>query len=358
MRAFARAPVRVDPAGGGTDAPPFCVDHGGKVVNFGVKRHVFARAQSLGPGGEVLIYSKDLEAGIRAQSSESLPGNGRLELLQGFVKKLVPPGQSLLLVTSSEVPPGSGLGGSGAVGVAVVAALDRLLGVERSRDDTAAVANEVERIDLGYPGGSQDSYGAARGGLNLLEYHQGGGMTPRPIAAGEETVRQLEESSLLVFTGAAHVSGSIHDDIRRSYHEEGSKTLQAMFALRDAAARMTEALESGDLQGYADSLGASCRSLYDLHESCDSAEHRRVFEALGELALAGKTCGAGGGGFLLICAKPGRRQECLARVEKLGAQAWPFEFDFDGVQSEEETPWSEVEVDGFRRLIESGAPQG
>ena len=89
MRAFARAPVRVDPAGGGTDAPPFCVDHGGKVVNFGVKRHVFARAQSLGPGGEVLIYSKDLEAGIRAQSSESLPGNGRLELLQGFVKKLL-----------------------------------------------------------------------------------------------------------------------------------------------------------------------------------------------------------------------------------------------------------------------------
>ena len=358
MRAFARAPVRVDPAGGGTDAPPFCVDHGGKVVNFGVKRHVFARAQSLGPGGEVLIYSKDLEAGIRAQSSESLPGNGRLELLQGFVKKLVPPGQSLLLVTSSEVPPGSGLGGSGAVGVAVVAALDRLLGIQRSRDDTAAVANEVERIDLGYPGGSQDSYGAARGGLNLLEYHQGGGMTPRSLAVTEETVRRLEESSLLVFTGAAHVSGSIHDDIRRSYHEEGSKTLQAMFALRDAAAGMTEALESGDLQGYADALSVSCRSLYNLHESCDSAEHRRVFEALDELALAGKTCGAGGGGFLLICAKPGRRQECLARVEKLGARAWPFEFDFDGVHSEEEAPWGEAEVDEFRHLIESGAPQG
>ena len=358
MRAFARAPVRVDPAGGGTDAPPFCVDHGGKVVNFGVNRHVFARAQALGPGGEVLIYSKDLQAGVRAPSSEALPGDGRLELLQGFVKKLVPAGQSLLLVTSSEVPPGSGLGGSGAVGVAVVAALDRLLGVERSRDDTAAVANEVERVDLGYPGGSQDSYGAARGGLNLLEYHQGGGMTPRPIAASEETIRRLEEDSLLVFTGAAHISGSIHDDIRRSYHEEGSKTLQAMFTLRDAAAGMTEALESGDLQGYAEALSISCRSLYDLHESCDSAEHRRVFEALGELALAGKTCGAGGGGFLLICAKPGSRQECLARVEKLGARAWPFEFDLDGVQSEEEAPWGEAEVEEFRHLADSSAPQG
>ena len=358
MRAFARAPVRVDPAGGGTDAPPFCVDHGGKVVNFGVRRHVFARAQRLGPGDGVLIYSQDLEAGVRARDSGSLPEGGRLELLQGFVKKLLPPGESLLLVTSSEVPPGSGLGGSGAVGVAVVAALDRLLGVQRSTDDTAAVANEVERMDLGYPGGSQDSYAAARGGLNLLEYHPGGGMTPRAIEVSRETARRLEEDSLLVFTGAAHVSGSIHDDIRRSYHEDGSKTLEAMFALRAEAERMTRALESGDLEGYAEALSASCRSLYDLHESCDSAAHRRVFEELEGLVRAGKTCGAGGGGFLFLYAKPGCREECLARVAELGTQAWPFEFDLDGVKSAEEGAWSEAEIEEYRRLIEGGEAQG
>jgi len=274
------------------------------------------------------------------------------------VKKLLPPGESLLLVTSSEVPPGSGLGGSGAVGVAVVAALDRLLGVQRSKDDTAAVANEVERVDLGYPGGSQDSYGAARGGLNRLEYHQGGGMTPHSIEVAGETVRQLEENSLLVFTGAAHVSGSIHDDIRRSYHEDGSKTLEAMFSLRDEAGRMTRALESGDLGSYADSLGVSCQGLYALHQSCDSAEHRRVFEELDGLVLAGKTCGAGGGGFLLLYAKPGRRQECFDRAKALGVEASPFEFDFDGVQSNEEAAWSETEVEQYRSLIDSGAGQG
>ena len=358
MRAIARAPVRVDPAGGGTDAPPFCVDHGGKVVNFGVNRHVFARVQRLGSGDEVLIYSQDLQAGVRARNSESLPEGGRLELLQGFVKKLLPPGVSLLLVTSSEVPPGSGLGGSGAVGVAVVAALDRLLGVQRSKDDTAAIANEVERRDLGYPGGSQDSYGAARGGLNLLEYHKGGGMTPRDIEATEETVRRLEADSLLVFTGAAHVSGSIHDDIRRSYHEDDSKTLEAMFSLRAEAGRMTRALESGDLESYAHALSASCRSLYDLHERCDSADHRRVFEELDGLALAGKTCGAGGGGFLFLYVKPGCRQECLGRVANLGAQAWPFEFDFDGVKSSEESAWSKAEVEEYRRLIHRSEAQG
>ncbi len=357
MRAFARAPVRVDPAGGGTDAPPFCVDHGGKVVNFGVRRHVFARAQRLGPGEEVLIYSEDLGAGLQARGAEGLPAGGRLELLQGFVRKLLPPGESVLLVTGSEVPPGSGLGGSGALGVSVVAALDRLFGVSRSKDDTAAVANEVERQDLGYPGGSQDSYGAARGGLNLLEYHQGGGMTPHGIEVTEEMIRELEESSLLVSTGAAHVSGSIHDDIRRSYHEAGSKTLEAMFELRSEAERMARALEAGDLEGYARALGGSCRGLYSLHESCDSAEHRAVFEKLGELILAGKTCGAGGGGFLLLCAKPGRREECAAAAAELGAESWPFEFDFDGVSVTEETAWTEEEVGSYRGRI-SGEPQG
>ena len=358
MRAFARAPVRVDPAGGGTDAPPFCVDHGGKVVNFGVRRHVFARAQRLGPGEEVLIYSEDLGVGIQARSAEGLPAGGRLELLQGFVRKLLPPGESVLLVTGSEVPPGSGLGGSGALGVSVVAALDRLFGVSRSKDDTAAVANDVERQDLGYPGGSQDSYAAARGGLNLLEYHQGGGMTPRGIEVTEEMIRELEESSLLVSTGAAHVSGSIHDDIRRSYHEPGSKTLEAMFELRSEAERMARALEAGDLEGYARALGGSCRGLYSLHESCDSAEHRAVFEKVDGLILGGKTCGAGGGGFLLLCAKPGLREECAVRVGELGAASWPFEFDFDGVSASEEPAWSEEELEGYRRLIAGDSSQG
>ena len=182
-------------------------------------------------------------------------------------------------------------------------------------------------------------------------------MTPRTIEATEEMIHELEESSLLVFTGAAHVSGSIHDDIRRSYHEPGSKTLEAMFELRDEAGRMVRALEAGDLEGYARALGGSCRSLYNLHESCDSAEHRVVFEKLGELILAGKTCGAGGGGFLLLCAKPGRREECAAVVAELGAESWPFEFDFDGVGVTEETAWAEEEIAGYRGLI-TGESQG
>ena len=97
--------------------------------------------------------------------------------------------------------------------------------------------------------------------------------------------------------------------------------------------------------------------LYNLHESCDSAEHRAVFDRLEELILAGKTCGAGGGGFLLLCAKPGRREECAAAVAELGAESWPFEFDFEGVSVTEETAWTEEEVGSYRGRI-TGEAQG
>src|SRR5262249_12326974 len=159
-----RAPVRVDPAGGGTDAPPFSIEHGGMVVNFAVERHVFAVVDRLPAGRGVAIYSEDLGQGVAAPSPAALEGK-KLEFLQSFVRRLVPEGESVLLVTESDVPAGAGLGGSGALGVAVTAAIDRAFGRSRSPEETARLANEVERKDLGYPGGDQDSFGAALGGI-------------------------------------------------------------------------------------------------------------------------------------------------------------------------------------------------
>jgi D-glycero-alpha-D-manno-heptose-7-phosphate kinase len=343
-RACARAPVRVDPAGGGTDAPPFSVEHGGTVVNLAIASHVFASVDRLPRGSGVVICSHDKGAGVCARSAAELPG-GRFEFLEAFVRRLVPPEESVLLATDSDVPSGAGLGGSGALGVAVVAALDRAFGRSRPPAETARLANEVERKDLGYPGGDQDSYAAALGGIQRLEYLRGGGTVPRRLEVSAETRCVLERSSLVVYTGEAHVSGSIHQDIKEWYALEGSPTVAAMVELREEARRMTAALEAGDIDGYVRSLNASCASLYRLHPSCDSEAHRRCFAELGELVLGGKTCGAGGGGALLLHVRPGRRRECWRAAEAVGAAVWPLRIDFEGLASwwEPATPPEEVE---------------
>ncbi len=350
-RAQARAPVRVDPAGGGTDAPPFSVEHGGWVLNMAVARYAYATAQRLPPGEGVILYSMDLERGAVADSVGALSSSKDLEFVRGFVRRLVPEGDSLLLVTESDVPPGGGLGGSGALGVAIVAAIDRAYGRERAAVETAALANEVERQDLGYPGGSQDSYAAALGGINLLEYRKGGGTVPHPRLNVTEDMRlALEYSSLLVYTGAAHVSGSIHEDIRNSYAQEDSPTVAAMMDLRQEALTMAKALERGDEAAYVRALSASCAHLYRLHGSCDSEEHRRYFKELDDVILGGKTCGAGGGGFLLVHTRPGKRRECILRAESMGAMVWPMTIDFRGVESWTAPGAPPEEVERYREL--------
>jgi D-glycero-alpha-D-manno-heptose-7-phosphate kinase len=347
-RICARAPVRVDPAGGGTDVPPFSVEHGGMVVNFAIQRHTYAMVQRLPTGGGVTIYSEDLGEGICAESVSNLP-EGRLELLQGFVRRLVPEDQCLCLVTGSDVPHSAGLGGSGALGVAVVAALCRATGNDRSPEDIARLADDVERKDLGFPGGDQDSFAAALGGFNKLEYRKGGGTVPHRIAVSDETRIRIESNSLLVYTSEAHVSGDIHQGIMDSYADPKSPTLDAMRDLKNAAVHMAAGLEEGDLDAYVECMNRSCDSLYLLHPSCDSDSHRMYCRELGSLILGRKTCGAGGGGFLLVHTRPGRRKECMARAEDLGALVWPVLIDLDGVRTWEEPPTSQDDVDRYRK---------
>ncbi len=340
MRKFcARAPVRVDAAGGGTDAPPFSVEHGGMVVNFAVQRHAFASVDRLEKGEGVTIYSHDLEQGVTADSVTELDGK-RLEFLQGFVRRLVPDGESILLTTESDVPPGAGLGGSGALGVAVVAALDLAFGQSRSPEETARVANEIERVDLGYPGGNQDSFGAALGGINRLEYVKGGGAVPHPLDLPKSVRLALEHHSLLIYTSEAHVSGNIHQDIKESYALANSPTIDAMIHLRESATAMADSLLEGDLCGYAQCLNTSCDNLYRLHPSCDCEAHRNLHEELQDLILGRKTCGAGGGGFLVVFTRPGCRRECIERATNSGAMVWPVVIDYEGVTTWTEDPSS------------------
>ncbi|MDP7048097.1 MAG: hypothetical protein QF721_01455 [Verrucomicrobiota bacterium] len=299
-------------------------------MNFAINRHVFASVDRFASGNGVTIYSEDLQMGVTANAVSDLP-KGRLDFLQAFVRRLVPEDESILLVTESDVPAGAGLGGSGALGVAVVAALDHAFGQIRTPSETARIANEIERKDLGYPGGSQDSYAAALGGINKLEYTRGGGVVHRTLKLSNDTLMELEHNSLMIYTSEAHVSGNIHKDILDSYGLKDSTTFTALLSLRDAANSMAMALECGDMVGYIDNLNLSCESLYRLHNSCDSIAHRKYCRDLEEHILGRKTCGAGGGGGMVVYTRPGHRRACILLAREMGGEVWPVTLDFKGV---------------------------
>ena len=347
MKCVARAPVRVDPAGGGTDAPPYCIDYGGAVVNFSVARHSYASFERLPKGSGVILYSHDQKKGVRAGSAKDLKYDGRVDLLKAFARRLLGEENGCLLVTQSDVPQGTGLGGSGALGVAILGAIALAQGKQMTKSEMALLANDIERKDLGNSGGNQDSFGGAIGGIKLITYAKGGGSTCETIPVPDETRLQLERDSLLIYTGEVHLSGTIHVDIRRSYEQPDSPTVRAMDNLKAAALKMAQALKVGRIEDYVEALNCARVNHYALHSSCDSDSLRKFFQELSPYIRGGKACGAGGGGFIMVHAKPDHRKDCIRIGEGLGGMVWPMHLDHLGLVTWEEAASSAAEVEAI-----------
>lgn len=352
MKIVARAPCRIDPAGGGTDAPPYCVDHGGAVVNFSVARYSYASFEWLPANSGIILYSHDQQRGLRAASARELNFDGCLNFPKAFVKRLLPDATDFLLVTQSDTLERTGLGGSGAMGVALTGALTQAAGQALPRHDLVLLANDVERRDLGNSGGNQDSFGAAIGGAKLVTYHQGGGCDCRKLNVPVSMQAQLERDTLLIYTGEVHLSGSIHADIKRSYALANSPTVQAMHQLKSAALQMAQALEQGNLDGYLDCLNRSRRNHYALHASCDSDTLRKFFATLAPHILGGKACGAGGGGYIMVHARSNQRKEAALMAESLGGKVGCFKFDEDGLKIWHEPSSSAEDLELIRSRLE------
>jgi len=326
---IARAPVRVDVAGG-SDAPPFSVEYGGGVLNFAITQFVHATLEVDPSNPQLTIRSEDFSKTIEAENLDALEFNGELDFIKGIAKRMTP-NWGFQLSVESDVPPGSGLGSSGAVGVACVKAFDLALGNNRSQEDTADLGNSIERDDLGFAGGCQDSYGAALGGIKFVHCHQGGGVSIERVHTPDGADYELERRAVLVYTGEVHLSGSIHSDIKRGYELPNSPTVDAMKNLKRVAFGAKEALEKGDIDKFGQWLSESWVHHKRLHDSCNSEVLEKYFAAAEGLVPGGRVCGAGGGGCAFFIAKEGRRRKLEQAFAELGGKLIPFRIDPTGV---------------------------
>lgn len=326
-----RAPVRIDLAGGWTDVPPFADREGGTVVNVAINRYTSVTLR-LQPGSGVRLRSADYNTTVAADSIAQLAYDGQLDLIKAALKQA---GRStgLELTTRAIAPPGSGLGTSAAMGVALVGALSLMHGEQLPRAEIAERATRLEIEELGIAGGKQDQLAAALGGINFLEF-SAALPTSTSLTLSASLINELEQRLVLCYSGTSRLSGDIIQRVQAAYLRGEPATCDALRRMRAIATEMRSALLDGTLDQIGPLLRENWRCQQALHPSVTNADVAQLFAVAEQHgALGGKACGAGGGGCLVFFCAPGAEDQVRQALVAAGAQIIDFNVDHDGLQT-------------------------
>jgi len=292
------APLRVTLAGGGSDLP----------------------GSSVRP--RLLSVAIDVRVTVAVRPGPVSAPVETTTLLDLFASRN--PGSQAVVVSRS--PSGAGLGGSGALAVALARAEAALRGT--TAPDPMNLALEAwhwESKLLGRPIGYQDQVVAAYGGAVEVTVDSGRPRcTPRPdLATAFDHL--LAEHLLLVDTGLRHDAAEVSrgDGRSPSYHTEPD----------DVASRVL----AGDWIGYAELLNCQWRAK---REANPRVTNVKIDQLVGDLRAAGaagvKLIGAGGGGFLQVCAAADRCTEIESWCASTGRAVLRPAVTFAGVCLERE----------------------
>lgn len=326
---LARAPFRISFAGGGTDLPAYYERYGGLVVSTTIDKYVYVQVASSTRGFGTQITSADYQTFYRLHTGDPITWDGDLALPRAVLHELDAPAEASIFV-ASEVPPGTGLGSSSAVAVALVAGVSTWLGRRLTRRDVAEIACTVELDKLQAPIGRQDQYASAFGGMNAISFTRDG-VTVQPIQISAETQSLLAGRLMLFFTGTARNSAAILEEQRRASAAPSGRTVENLHEIRAMADQCHERLERGDLDGVGELLDAGWRKKRELASGITNPridEAYRVAQLHG--AIGGKVAGAGGGGFLLIYCHEEHRASVTHAMEQLGLRRMDFGLDTHG----------------------------
>jgi D-glycero-alpha-D-manno-heptose-7-phosphate kinase len=327
----ARAPLRLSFCGGGTDVSPYPEEHGGMVLSATINQYAYA---SLRPRRDtrLTIASLDYDVVARYDHPRRLKLDGNLDLIKAVVRALkVRRGADLWV--HSDAPPGSGLGSSSTLVVALIGVLSEWHKKPLSGYDVAELAYRIERVDLGLAGGRQDQYAAAFGGFNFIEF-QDGTTVVNPLRIRPDVLRELEYRMLLCYMGQTRQSARIIERQTASYVGGRRQTVQALHRLKLETLEMKKALLLGDIDGMGELLHEAWENKKKLDEGISNSHVDRLYQlARKEGAIGGKMPGAGGGGYFVLLARFDRKHRVARVLEKHGGQVVPFQFEAKGLST-------------------------
>lgn len=330
-----RAPVRISLAGGGTDLPAYYNQFGGVVINTTIDKYfyVFLRVYD---GDSLQIASSDYSTFYRQDPDpDALIADQPVDGILGLPRTILSYfgiSRGLSMFLASEIPPGTGLGSSSTVTVAIVKALSTASGEPLNKLELAELACKIEIEEMRMPIGKQDQYAAAFGGLNEIVFTaQGCRVTPLDVSW--DTRQRLQDNLMLFFTGRSRNSADILKEQTQASRKTSSSTVEALHRVKAMVADVRDSLVRGDLNAFGELLHENWLQKKRFAPGVSNSlidESYEVARLLG--AAGGKITGAGGGGFLMLyCEQPNQLPVTMA-LEELGLRRMDFRFDSTGAR--------------------------
>jgi len=324
----ATAPTRIDLAGGTLDIWLLYLFHPGAVtLNVAIDRRARCRVTTGGEG--VSVRSLDTGVCHAARRVSDLLAEPAPPLA-AFVLQALGIEQGLEVTTESRVPAGSGLGGSSALGVTIVAAAAAAAGKPLAPDAIWPLMRDAEARCLGVPAGIQDYLPAIYGGV-LAIHLEPGGLRIEPLEVDPERV---EQHLLLVDAGVTRFSGLNNWEVFKAQIDGDACVREALDAIASVAVRMRAALAAGRYDDVGKLVSEEWAARKLLAPTITTPEIERLVTIAEATGGAGKVCGAGGGGMVALWARGGEKAILERAVRDAGFVPEAFRVEPSGLRVE------------------------
>lgn len=316
---------------------PYSDLYGGAILNATIGMYANATIKPCSDR-KIRLNAIDRNESYILNSVNELELNGKLDLAKGvynrIVRDFVKQPLSFELTTYVDAPPGSGLGSSSTLVVAILGAFTEWLKLPLGEYDIASLAYKIEREDLGMAGGKQDQYAATFGGVNYMEFYANDKVIVNPLRIKDKYLNELENNLVLFFTQTSRLSSEIIEKQRENVKQKNEKSIEAMHSLKEQSQRMKEAL----LKGEVDSIGEILHYGWQHKKAMASGISNPLIDEIYEAAMAagatgGKVSGAGGGGFMFFYAPYIKRYAVIDALQKFGGQTMRYSFTDKGMVS-------------------------
>lgn len=317
-----RTPFRISFFGGGTDYPAWYEKNGGAVLSTSINKYCYLTCRHLPPffnHKHRIVYSQqELVNKIDEIDHPSVRETMRFLNID----------RGLEIHHDGDLPAMSGLGSSSSFTVGLVNTLNALRGQLKTKREVALDAIHIEQNLIKENVGSQDQIAASFGGFNHIQFGGPQVIAVTPMVLSRERVRELESHLMLFFTGLARKASNIAADQIRIMPKK-VKELHTMQTMVD------EGISILKNKNYVEDFGKLLHESWKLKRGLTSKISNTNIDSIYETgrragAFGGKLLGAGGGGFMLLFARPEDQEKIRKKLKKF--LHVPFSFEYLGSQ--------------------------